>query len=133
MSIQYLLVTFSEQRGVLADGAMVGVTNHILMLPANEYQISLDGAGYSPASQDVPLDGTSVVKPLVVAFTTDGSGGTSGGLVAEMPSTAPRPESTVKKRAAKRKAKPQRAGKAPSKTAASKPNKPTTTKRKKNA
>ena len=69
MAIQYLLVTFGEQRSVLADGAAVGVTNHILLLPADEYQISLDGTGYLPASQDVALDGTSMVRPLVVAFT----------------------------------------------------------------
>jgi hypothetical protein len=69
MAIQYLLVTFAEQRTVLADGAAVGVTNHILLLPADEYQISLDGAGYLPASQDVALDGTSMVRPLVVSFT----------------------------------------------------------------
>lgn len=68
MAIQFLLVTFPEQRTVLADGEAVGVTNHILMLPADEYQIGLDGGGYAPASQDVALDGTSMVRPLVIAF-----------------------------------------------------------------
>ena len=68
MAIQYLLVTFHEQRSVLADGVAVGFTNHTLLLPGDEYQISLDGSGYSPASQDVVLGGTSIVQPMVVAF-----------------------------------------------------------------
>ncbi len=69
MAIQFLLVTFPEQRAVLADGAGVGFTNHMLMLPGDEYQITLDGGPCLPASQDVVLTGTSMVKPLVIAFT----------------------------------------------------------------
>jgi PEGA domain len=69
MSIEYLLVTFSEERAVLADGAGVGFTNHTLMLPADEYSITLSGDGYQPQSQDVALSGTAVMKPKVVAFT----------------------------------------------------------------
>ncbi len=68
MAIQFLLVTFPEQRAVLADGVGVGFTNHILMLPSDEYQITLDGGACVPASQDVVLTGTSMVKPMVVAF-----------------------------------------------------------------
>jgi hypothetical protein len=68
MSIQYLLVTFPEQRAVLADGSGVGFTNHILMLPSDEYTISLDGAGYQPPDQDIVLTGTSLVKPMVISF-----------------------------------------------------------------
>ena len=69
MAIEYLLVTFPEQRNVFADGAGVGVTNHILMLPGDEYEITLDGGGYTPESLDVALNGTSLVKPMVVGFT----------------------------------------------------------------
>ena len=69
MSIEYLLVSFREGRGVLADGDPVGVTNHILMLPADEYEITLSGDGYQPASQTVLLAGTSIVRPKLVAFT----------------------------------------------------------------
>lgn len=68
MSLEYLLVVFPDQRSVLADGDKVGVTNHILMLPANEYAITLDGGGYKPKSQDVILAGTSVVRPKVITF-----------------------------------------------------------------
>lgn len=68
MTIQYLLVTFPEQCSVLADGAAVGITNHVLMLPGNEYEISISSDHASPTSQDVVLVGTSLVKPMVVAF-----------------------------------------------------------------
>ena len=68
MTIQYLLVTFPEQCNVLADGAAVGVTNHVLMLPGDEYEITLSSGNCSPTSQDIALLGTSLVKPLVVAF-----------------------------------------------------------------
>ena|SRR5687768_13534939 len=69
MSIEYLLVSFAEKRAVLADGAPVGFTNHMMLLPGDEYLITLDGDGYQPLSQDVVLSGTSLVKPMVIAFT----------------------------------------------------------------
>ena len=69
MAIEYLLVTYPEQRAVLADGNGVGFTNHTLMLPTDEYLITLGGGGYQPPSQDIALSGTSLVKPMVIAFT----------------------------------------------------------------
>ena len=69
MAIEYLLVTYPEQRAVLADGNGVGFTNHTLMLPTDEYLISLEGGGYQPAAQDIALSGTSLVKPMVISFT----------------------------------------------------------------
>ncbi len=68
MSVQYLLVTFPEERAVLADGAGVGFTNHTLMLPSDEYAITLEGGGYQPPSQDIILAGTSLVRPMVISF-----------------------------------------------------------------
>ena len=68
MAIQFLLVTFADARPVLADGAGVGFTNHILMLPGDEYEITLGGSGYSPASQNIALAGTSMIKPMVIGF-----------------------------------------------------------------
>ena len=69
MAIEYLLVTYPESRAVLADGNGVGFTNHTLMLPTDEYLITLDGSGYQPPSQDIALSGTSLVKPMVISFT----------------------------------------------------------------
>jgi len=68
MAIQYLLVIFPEQRAVLADEEGVGFTNHTLMLPADEYVITLEGEGYQPAKQNVVLSGTSIVRPKVIVF-----------------------------------------------------------------
>jgi len=68
MSIEFLLVTFSEKRVVRADGDPVGITNHILMMPADEYEITLEGEGYAPPSRDVVLAGTSIMRPKVIAF-----------------------------------------------------------------
>ena len=69
MSNEYILVTFPELRDVLTDGNVVGKTNRTLLLPADEYMVSLSGMGYSPAEQDVVLAGTSAQNPKVVAFT----------------------------------------------------------------
>ncbi len=68
MSIEFLLVVFPQERAVLADGDRVGFTNHTLMLPPNEYTISLEGNKTQPESQDVVLAGTSVVRPKVISF-----------------------------------------------------------------
>ena len=66
MAIAYLLGTFPEERAVLADGARVGFTNHTLMLPTGEYEITLEGSRCCPKSRDVALTGTSLLKPMVI-------------------------------------------------------------------
>jgi hypothetical protein len=70
MSIQFLLVTCTDKRAVLADGSGVGFTNHTLMLPADEYVITLDTPGYDPPSFAIALTGTSLVKPMAITFAT---------------------------------------------------------------
>ncbi|MDP2627193.1 MAG: PEGA domain-containing protein [Candidatus Rokubacteria bacterium] len=90
MATEYLLVTYPEQRAVLADGNKVGFTNHTFMLPTDEYLITLEGAGYAPSSQDVPLAGTSLVKPMVISFSPISSaGGVSPTPVAAAPAARP--------------------------------------------
>lgn len=74
MSVEFLLVTFPEDRDVLADGDRVGVTNHTILITSNEYVISLGGTGYAPTSKDVVVAGTSIMRPLVVAFAAAASG-----------------------------------------------------------
>lgn len=86
MAIEYLLVTFPEQRAVLADGNGVGFTNHTLMLPTDEYLITLEGTGYQPPDQDIALSGTSLVKPMVISFTRTGAG---AGVTATPPPAPP--------------------------------------------
>lgn len=70
MSIEFLLVTYPANGvNVLADGDIVGVTNHMLLLPADAYDISLSDAAAKPPSQQVVLAGTSAVRPQVLVFT----------------------------------------------------------------
>lgn|GEM_PF-1071951 len=68
MGMQYLLVIFPQDCAVLADGSGVGNTNRVLMLPAGEYEITLDSNGHTPLTQDAILDGTSLNNPLVINF-----------------------------------------------------------------
>ena len=68
MSLEFLLVVFPEERAVLADDDKVGFTNHTIMLPADEYTITLDGGPTEPSSHDVVLAGTSVMWPKVISF-----------------------------------------------------------------
>lgn len=69
MNVEYLLVTFSGHRTVLADGTPIGVTNHILMLPPGGYDITLDGDPTKPPDKQIDLLGTSLVRPMTVSFT----------------------------------------------------------------
>ena len=69
MSVEYLMVVYKEDRDVLADGDRVGVTNHTILLASDEYIVTLSGDGYAPASTDVVLAGTSIMRPKVVVFT----------------------------------------------------------------
>jgi hypothetical protein len=68
MTVEFLLVSFPEDRDVLADGDRVGVTNHTILISANEYEITLSGTGYVPTSQDVVVASTSIMRPKVVVF-----------------------------------------------------------------
>ena len=69
MSIEYLLVVHPDECPVRADGAGVGFTNHVLLLPADEYTITVDAAAPTvPTSRDIVLSGTSLVRPMVVSF-----------------------------------------------------------------
>ena len=95
MAIEFLLVTYPEQRAVLADGNRVGFTSHTLMLPTDEYLITLEGGGYMPSSQDVPLAGTSLVKPMVISFAPISS---TGGVPPAPAAPAPAPRPTGKKK-----------------------------------
>ena len=108
MAIEYLLVTFPEQRAVLADGEGVGFTNHTFMLPTDEYLITLDGGGTEPPSQDIALSGTSLVKPMVIAFAPSAPSpraAAPAGVPAPAPHTARSPAPASPARATRRKRK----------------------------
>jgi hypothetical protein len=69
MALEFLLVVFSEDRRVLANGDPVGITNHTLLIPPNDYIIKLEGGGFAPPEQEVVITGTSIMRPKVVIFT----------------------------------------------------------------
>jgi hypothetical protein len=69
MNLEYLLVSYKENSPVLADGTLVGATNHVLMLPPGGYDITLQGGGTTPANIMVDLSGTSLVRPKTISFT----------------------------------------------------------------
>jgi ABC-type amino acid transport substrate-binding protein len=84
MSVEYLLVSFPEDRDVLADGDRVGVTNHTILITANEYTITLSGDDYVPTSQDVVVAGTSIMRPLVVVFRAAAAAVAAGAVAAAL-------------------------------------------------
>lgn len=69
MAQEFLLVSFTGGvRRVLANGDDVGQTGAVLRLDADEYEITLSGSGYAPASRDIVLSDTTVDQPMKVQF-----------------------------------------------------------------
>lgn len=69
MAMEHLLVTYQESRGVKANDVVVGDTNAQLRLPADVYDITLDGlSDYDPPSVTIVLGNTTPEHPRVVAF-----------------------------------------------------------------
>jgi len=58
-----------DDRIVRANDVAVGVTNHMIVLPPNDYEITLAGDGFAPPTQDIELYGTSLARPCVLVFT----------------------------------------------------------------
>lgn len=69
--MEYLLVTFEEDRGVIVNsGTGAWRTNQILMLEAGTYVVALaPPADYSPAGIWLVLDNTTVITPSEIIFT----------------------------------------------------------------
>lgn len=68
---QFLIAKFDQtpDRTVLANGHPIGVTNHMLLLSAGVYDISLSGSDYTPAKQTITLANTTAHRPAIVVFT----------------------------------------------------------------
>ena len=67
--LEFLLVVFKDDRKVFANGDPVGITNHTMLIPPNDYMITLEGADFNPPEQDVAVSGTSIMRPKVAVFT----------------------------------------------------------------
>jgi hypothetical protein len=69
--VEYLLVTFDEDRGVIINsGTGAWRTNQILMVEGGTYVIALaPPADYSPLGIWLVLDNTTVIAPYEIIFT----------------------------------------------------------------
>ena len=68
--MEYLLVHFREDRGVIVNGQSQGRTETVIELEAGQHIVSLDPpVDYSPSSETIDLQGTTVLSPLEFTFT----------------------------------------------------------------
>ena len=71
--MEYVRVTYTTNRSVYIDGEKSGYTNDVLRIEAGTHVFDLGNlANYEPASQKVEVEGTTVLAPMVVAFTKKG-------------------------------------------------------------
>lgn len=71
--MEYVRVTYPTDRLVYIDGEKSGRTNEVLRIDAGTHIFDFGNlANYEPASQEVEVEGTTVLVPLVVAFTRKG-------------------------------------------------------------
>lgn len=67
--MEYLKVSFPEDRGVKVDGRPAGRTNVVVEIEGGTHSVTLDGPrDFAPPSQPVVLDATTVVGPKEISF-----------------------------------------------------------------
>lgn len=67
--MEFMLVRFPEDRGVLLDGRMIGRTNETLEVEAGMHMITLDNPqDFMPESYLVSIDDTTVISPKEIVF-----------------------------------------------------------------
>ena len=69
--MEYLLVTFEEDRGVIINSAPgAWRTNELLLLEAGTYTIALEPpANFTPVGIGIVLEDTTVIEPYEITFT----------------------------------------------------------------
>jgi hypothetical protein len=68
--MEYVKVTFPSNRLVYINGEKSGYTNDVLRLAAGTHEFTLGQLkNYAPESQEIEVDGTTVLEPLEVVFT----------------------------------------------------------------
>ena len=68
--MEYVKVTYSTIRFVYIDGEQSGYTNDVLRIDAGTHVFDLGKmANYKPPFWEVAVDQTTVLDPMVVAFT----------------------------------------------------------------
>lgn len=67
--MEFLVVKFDEERGVLIDEINQGKTGALIELSAGTYTVSLDGEeNFTPKTKKIKLKKTSPIKPMEVTF-----------------------------------------------------------------
>jgi hypothetical protein len=68
--MEYVKVTFPSNRLVYINGEKGGYTNDVLRVAAGTHEFTLGQLkNYEPESQEIEVDGTTVLEPLEVVFT----------------------------------------------------------------
>lgn len=68
--MEYVIVSFPTNRFVYIDGEKGGNTNDVLHVEAGTHKFDLGSRkNYEPESQEVEVEGTTVLVPLKVVFT----------------------------------------------------------------
>lgn len=67
--MEYLKVSFAEDRGVRVDGRPAGRTNVVVEIEGGTHSVTLDGPqDFAPPSQIVELKDTTVLGPKEIPF-----------------------------------------------------------------
>ena len=67
--MEYVFVSFKEDRMVLVDGKKLGQTNQTLLIVKGHHSFSLDGLqNYHPAKVDAVIENTTSLSPYIVEF-----------------------------------------------------------------
>jgi hypothetical protein len=67
--MEYVFVSFKEDRTVLADGKKLGQTNQTLLIVRGHHSFTLAGQqNYHPAKVDVVIQQTTSLSPYKVEF-----------------------------------------------------------------
>jgi len=67
--MEYVIVTYRTNRFVYIDGEKGGITNEKLRVSEGTHEFDLGNLeNYRPESQEVAVQGTTVLKPLKIVF-----------------------------------------------------------------
>lgn len=70
MALEYVIVRFPTHRLAYIDGERGGYTNETLRVDTGTHVFDLgEYANYAPPSQQVLVEGTTVLEPLEIVFT----------------------------------------------------------------
>lgn len=68
--MEYVIVSYPTNRSVYIDGEKGGITNDVLRVEAGTHDFDLGNLkNYTPATLEVAVTGTTVLKPMSIAFT----------------------------------------------------------------